>query len=130
MGPDKMKQQIEALQIRAEKAEAEVERLKICKHCFLGFGESEEICLLQKKLEALQIENARLKKCETIVKVFAKCMYYGEWKYESPNERVIEFIMREIGYWPFESEDVMITSTWIVEDLYSKAREFFKGNEK
>ena len=31
----------------------------------------------------------REEKLETIVKLFAKVMFYGDWKWETPNERVI-----------------------------------------
>jgi len=53
----------------------------------------------------------REEKLETIVKLFAKGMFYGDWKWETPNERVIEMLMKEVGYFPFKDEDEMIHHT-------------------
>ncbi len=70
-----------------------------------------------KLLEALE----EAKKMETIAKLFAKCMFYENWKIETPNERVIEMLMREVGLWPFQNEDDMIVKTQVDEELYKKA---------
>ena len=51
----------------------------------------------------------REEKLETIVKLFAKAMFYGDWEWESPNERVITMLMQEVGMYPFKNEDDMIT---------------------
>ena len=59
---------------------------------------------------------------EKIVKVLSKCMH-GTWQWETPNERLIEMLMREVGYYPFSSEDEMIKNTQIDENLYAKSRE-------
>ena len=37
-------------------------------------------------------------KLETIVKLLSKSMFYEYWKWETPNQRVIEMLMREVGY--------------------------------
>ena len=63
----------------------------------------------------------REEKLETIVKLFAKIMFYGEWKWETPNERVITMLMQEVGMYPFKDEDEMISKTPVSEDLYQKA---------
>jgi hypothetical protein len=63
----------------------------------------------------------REEKLETIVKLFAKSMFYGEWKWETPNERVITMLMQEVGMYPFKDEDEMISKTPVSEDLYQKA---------
>jgi len=63
----------------------------------------------------------REQKLEAIVKLFAKCMFYGNWKWETPNERVIEMLMKEIDLYPFPSEDAMIFSTKVDEELYKRA---------
>ena len=63
----------------------------------------------------------REQKLETIVKLFAKSMFYGNWKWETPNERVIEMLMREVDLYPFPNEDAMIFSTKVDEELYKKA---------
>jgi hypothetical protein len=62
----------------------------------------------------------REEKLETIVKLFAKSMFYGEWKWETPNERVITMLMEEVGMYPFKDEDEMISKTPVSEDLYQK----------
>ena len=63
----------------------------------------------------------REQKLETIVKLFAKSMFYGNWKWETANERVIEMLMREVDLYPFPNEDAMIFSTKVDEELYKKA---------
>lgn len=64
---------------------------------------------------------SRQEKLEIIVKLFSKSMY-GSWKWETPNERTIEMLMREVGYWPYQDEDEMIVKTQVDEDLYQRAR--------
>jgi hypothetical protein len=63
----------------------------------------------------------REEKLETIVKLFAKSMFYGYWEWETPNERVITMLMQEVGMFPFKDEDDMISKTSVSEDLYKKA---------
>lgn len=63
----------------------------------------------------------REEKLETIVKLFAKAMFYGDWEWETPNERVITMLMQEVGMYPFKNEDDMITQTSVDEELYQKA---------
>jgi hypothetical protein len=82
----------------------------------------------------------REEKLETIVQLFAKTMFYGDWGWETPNERVIEMLMKEVGYYPFKDEDEMIYKTLVSDDLYKKAikeiptrrakggNEWWKGN--
>lgn len=69
----------------------------------------------------------REEKLETIVKLFAKTMFYGDWKWETPNERVIEMLMREVGYYPFKDEDEMIHHTSVDENLYKESIKEIKG---
>ena len=63
----------------------------------------------------------REEKLETIVKLFAKSMFYGDWKWETPNERVITMLMQEVGMYPFKDEDDMISKTPVNDELYKKA---------
>jgi hypothetical protein len=63
----------------------------------------------------------REEKLETIVKVFAKIMFYGDWEWETPNERVITMLMQEVGMYPFKDEDDMIFKTPVNDELYKKA---------
>ena len=63
---------------------------------------------------------------EIIAKVMAKCMFYGKWVAETPNERVIEILMRREGLYPFKDEDTMIEKTKIDEKFYVDALEYFK----
>ena len=62
----------------------------------------------------------REEKFETIVKVLAKCMHW-DWNWETPNERVIEMLMREVDLYPFPDEDVMIRQTKVDDELYERA---------
>jgi len=66
-------------------------------------------------------EMTREEKLETIVKLFAKSMFYGDWKWETPNERVITMLMQEVGMNPFKDEDDMISKTPVNDELYKKA---------
>jgi hypothetical protein len=72
----------------------------------------------------------REEKLETIVKLFAKIMFYGEWQWETPNERVITMLMQEVGMYPFKDEDEMISKTPVSEDLYQKANKEITFNTK
>jgi len=60
----------------------------------------------------------REEKLETIVKLFAKNMFYGNWEWETPNERLITMLMQEVGMYPFKDEDDMIAKTPVDEELY------------
>jgi len=66
-------------------------------------------------------EMTREEKLETIVKVFAKIMFYGDWEWGTPNERVITMLMQEVGMYPFKDEDDMISKTPVNDELYKKA---------
>ena len=63
----------------------------------------------------------REEKMETIVKLFAKNMFYDDWKWETPNERVITMLMQEVCQYPFKDEDDMIAKTKVSEELYKQA---------
>ena len=64
----------------------------------------------------------REEKLEAIAKIFAKNMFYGNWEWETPNERVITMLMTEVGLYPFSNEDEMIKETKVDEVLYDWAR--------
>jgi hypothetical protein len=66
-------------------------------------------------------EMTREEKLETIVKLFAKIMFYGDWEWETPNERVITMLMQEVGMYPFKDEDEMISQTQVSDELYKQA---------
>jgi hypothetical protein len=55
-------------------------------------------------------------------KLFARSMFYGNWKWETANERMMELLMRELGYYPIKDEDEMIRITSIPDDLYERAK--------
>lgn len=81
----------------------------------------------KQKTNKIMSENmTREQKLETIVKIFSKVMFYGNWKWETPNERVIEMLMRELDLYPFPNEDAMIFSTKVDENLYAEAVEKVK----
>jgi len=65
----------------------------------------------------------REEKLETIVKLFSKSMFYGEWKWETPNERTIQMLMTDLGYYPYKDEDDMILKSQVEESLYKMAIE-------
>jgi hypothetical protein len=64
---------------------------------------------------------------ETLAKVLAKTWFYGDWKWETPNERVMHFIMVELGLYPFLDEDSMTAKTQVSEDYYSLAAKYVRG---
>jgi hypothetical protein len=64
---------------------------------------------------------------ETLAKVLAKTWFYGDWKWETPNERVMHFIMVELGLYPFFTEDDMIEKTQVSEDYYKLAAKYVLG---
>ena len=63
----------------------------------------------------------REEKLETIVRLFSKAMFYGDWKWETPNERVIEMLMMDVGYYPYNDEDDMIEKSHVGDELYREA---------
>jgi hypothetical protein len=69
----------------------------------------------------------REEKLETIVKLFAKGMFHGDWQWETPNERVIEMLMKEVGYYPFKDEDEMIHHTSVDDNLYKQSIKEIEG---
>ena len=69
----------------------------------------------------------REQKFETIVKLFAKKMFNEDWEWVNPNERVIEMLMKEVGYFPFKDEDEMIYHTSVDETLYKQSIKEVKG---
>jgi hypothetical protein len=71
--------------------------------------------------QAKEMENVlelRNKKLETLARLLGKTWFYGEWKYETPNERVMQMLMQELGLYPFKDEDEMIQQTKVNDDLY------------
>lgn len=64
---------------------------------------------------------------ETLAKVLAKTWFYGDWKWETPNERVMHFIMVELGLYPFLTEDDMTAKTQVSEEYYRLAAKYVKG---
>jgi hypothetical protein len=67
---------------------------------------------------------------EFIVKLLAKSMHYGNWKWETPNEKVMEMLMREVGLYPIDDEDEMIKKTEVNISLYQKATDYFNIKNK
>jgi hypothetical protein len=67
---------------------------------------------------------------ETLAKILAKTWFYGDWKWETPNERVMHFIMVELGLYPFLDEDSMISKTQVSEEYYRLAAKYVKGHSE
>ena len=68
------------------------------------------------KEEKPLIDN-RKDKLETLAKLLAKTWFYCDWKWESPNERVMQMLMQDLGLYPFKDEDEMIRQTKIDDGL-------------
>lgn len=68
------------------------------------------------KEEKPSIDN-RKDKLETLAKLLAKTWFYCDWKWESPNERVMQMLMQDLGLYPFKDEDEMIQQTKIDDGL-------------
>jgi hypothetical protein len=73
-------------------------------------------------IEAMEeYAHTRSGRLDVLAKLLGKVWYYGEWKWETPNERIMQMIMQELGYYPFKNEDEMIRETRVDEDLYKQA---------
>lgn len=68
-----------------------------------------------------RVELIRIDKLETLAKLLAKSWFYGNWEWETPNERIMQMLMQDLGYYPFKDEDEMIHHTRVDEDLYKYA---------
>jgi hypothetical protein len=58
---------------------------------------------------------------ESLAKLLAKSWFYGDWKWESPNERAMQMIMQDLGLYPFNDEDEMIRKTQVDDELYKQS---------
>jgi len=65
--------------------------------------------------------NIRSERLDVLAKLLGKVWFYEDWEWQTPNERVMQMIMQELGYYPFKSEDEMIQRTRIDEDLYKQS---------
>lgn len=73
-------------------------------------------------IEAMEeYANTRSERLDVLARLLGKVWFYGEWKWETPNERVMQMIMQELGYYPFKNEDEMIQHTVVNQDLYKQA---------
>jgi hypothetical protein len=63
----------------------------------------------------------RKDKLETLAKLLAKTWFYCDWKWESPNERVMQMLMQDLGLYPFKDEDEAIQQTQVDDELYKEA---------
>ncbi len=77
---------------------------------------------IQELLDEISVEDRiRYEKLETLAKLLAKTWFYGDWKWETPNERAMQMLMQELGYYPFADEDEMIRHTQVDENLHKQA---------
>jgi len=97
---------------------------KIGKALIEGYTEKMEVNDLRelRKDSDPALQDAVKEKLRNVVKVFAKIMFYGGWKWENPNERVITMLMQELELYPFKNEDEMIIKTDVSEELYQEAQ--------
>lgn len=73
-------------------------------------------------IEAMEeFAKTRSEKLDVLARLLAKSWFYGKWQWETPNERTMQMIMQELGYYPFKDEDKMIRKTRVDEDLYKQA---------
>ena len=73
-------------------------------------------------IEAMEeYANIRRERLDVLARLLAKSWFYGKWEWETPNERIMQMIMQELGYYPFKNEDEMILGTKVDEDLYKEA---------
>jgi len=63
----------------------------------------------------------RKDKLEILAKLLAKTWFYCDWKWESPNERVMQMLMQDLGLYPFKDEDEAIQQTQVDDELYREA---------
>lgn len=81
-----------------------------------------------KKAKAMEtVESMRTEKLETLAKLLAKNWFYGDWKWETPNERVMQMLMQELGYYPLKDEDELIKQTEVDINLYKQAAREIPG---
>ena len=78
---------------------------------------------MREQLVPMQKSNndIRKDKLETLAKLLAKSWFYGNWDWETPNERIMQMIMQDLGLYPFKSEDEMIQQTRVDDNLYKEA---------
>jgi len=82
-------------------------------------GKGKEYAKLIKNHQSF-IDN-RKDKLETLAKLLAKTWFYCDWKWESPNERVMQMLMQDLGLYPFKNEDEAIQQTQVDDELYREA---------
>ena len=87
------------------------------------FHEVDRKWIIEAMEEYAHIRNERL---ELLAKILGKIWFYGDWEWETPNERTMQMIMQELGYYPFKNEDEMIRETKVDEDFYKQAVEQIK----
>jgi hypothetical protein len=63
----------------------------------------------------------RKDKLEILARLLAKTWFYCDWKWESPNERVMQMLMQDLGLYPFKDEDEAIQQTQVDDELYREA---------
>lgn len=71
--------------------------------------------------DANKMVDNRKDKLETLAKLLAKIWFYCDWKWESPNERVMQMLMQDLGLYPFKNEDEMIQQTQVDDVIYKEA---------
>ena len=100
--------------ILGERQEFEFEMVNIWENGEVGVNGLTYAKLI--KEEKPLIDN-RKDKLETLAKLLAKTWFYCDWKWESPNERVMQMLMQDLGLYPFKDEDEMIQQTKIDDGL-------------
>lgn len=66
----------------------------------------------------IMTKQERQKKLETLAKVLAKTWFYGGWRADTINEKVLQTLMEDLGYYPFKDESDLIHYTQIDDQIY------------
>jgi hypothetical protein len=84
------------------------------------WGVNDDVVSYAKLINQSFIDN-RKDKLEILAKLLAKTWFYCDWKWESPNERVMQMLMQDLGLYPFKDEDEAIQQTQVDDELYREA---------
>lgn len=89
--------------------------------CLTAYGQGVKDTLDHLKEDTDTYPAPRVEKMQYVVKILSKIMNSCGWVWETPNERVMQMLMEELGLYPFDDEDEMIKNTKVPEELYTLA---------
>lgn len=81
----------------------------------------------QKPVFNEEMLNAQIKKAKLLYAlpdILSRIYHYGKFKAETPNERIVEFILTELEYWPTTEDDILKREEHKdVIDMYKKSQQ-------